>query len=220
MPKRSVGKKTGLAALLAAFGAAGAFVLSSIGDVEGGYVNHPSDPGGATNHGITERVARANGYRGHMRNLPKELANEIYFKQYVTKPNFDDVMGQRLEVGYEMIDTGVNAGQSRAAKWFQRSVNLFNRRGLDYPDLVVDGQIGPASLSAYKALERKRGKLVACQLVLRAMDTMQGAHYIRLAERSQKFEDFQVGWFRTRIRNISCVKDPQALLDRFVEGAQ
>lgn len=45
---------------------------------EGRYVNHPSDPNGATNWGITERVARANGYQGDMRTLPNlHAANNL-----------------------------------------------------------------------------------------------------------------------------------------------
>lgn len=49
---------------------------------EGGFVDHPSDPGGATNHGVTERVARQHGYTGDMRDLPLSVATTIYRKQY------------------------------------------------------------------------------------------------------------------------------------------
>ena len=52
-------------------------IIDHVLDVEGGYVNDPDDPGGATNHGITEREARAYGYEGAMRDLPRRTAREM-----------------------------------------------------------------------------------------------------------------------------------------------
>ena len=49
---------------------------------EGGYSNHPADPGGKTRYGITEAVAREVGYRGNMNELPLELAQRIYKEKY------------------------------------------------------------------------------------------------------------------------------------------
>ena len=49
-------------------------LIDSLIDREGGYSNHPADRGGPTNYGITEAVARAQGYRGHMRDLPRDEA--------------------------------------------------------------------------------------------------------------------------------------------------
>lgn len=45
---------------------------------EGGYVNNPADRGSATKYGITEAVARANGFKGNMRDLPLDVAKAIY----------------------------------------------------------------------------------------------------------------------------------------------
>ncbi|OUJ77248.1 hypothetical protein BXA17_19190, partial [Acinetobacter baumannii] len=56
---------------------------------EGGYVNNPADRGGATKFGITEAVARENGYKGNMKDLPLEFAKSIYKKQYWLEPRFD-----------------------------------------------------------------------------------------------------------------------------------
>ena len=50
--------------------------------LEGGFVNDPDDPGGATKYGITEATARAHGYTGDMRELPLDVAREIYKKSY------------------------------------------------------------------------------------------------------------------------------------------
>lgn len=57
-------------------------LLEELIDREGGYVNHPSDRGGATKYGITEAVARAHGYSGAMRDLPRAEAAAIYRRLY------------------------------------------------------------------------------------------------------------------------------------------
>ena len=49
---------------------------------EGGFSDHPSDPGGATRYGITQRVARLNGYIGDMRELPIDKAKDIARREY------------------------------------------------------------------------------------------------------------------------------------------
>lgn len=86
---------------------------------EGGYVDHPSDPGGATCWGVTERVARANGYRGHMRDLPVSLAKSIYRRQY-----WDAIRADELPptLRYAVFDATVNSGASQAIKWLQRAI--------------------------------------------------------------------------------------------------
>jgi lysozyme family protein len=58
---------------------------------EGGYVNHPADKGGPTSFGITEAVARAHGYRGPMRQLPRDEAAAIYRRLYWLRPHFDEI---------------------------------------------------------------------------------------------------------------------------------
>lgn len=75
---------------------------------EGGYVNNPADRGGATKYGITEAVARANGFKGNMRDLPLDVAKAIYRKQYWIEPRFDQVNTLSSAVAEELLDTGVN----------------------------------------------------------------------------------------------------------------
>ena len=53
---------------------------------EGGYSDHPADRGGATHFGITQAVARANGYAGHMKALPRAAAETIYRQLYWESP--------------------------------------------------------------------------------------------------------------------------------------
>ena len=65
--------------------------LISLIDREGGYADHPADKGGPTCFGVTEAVARAHGYAGPMRNLPRAEAAAIYRRIYWLRPRFDEV---------------------------------------------------------------------------------------------------------------------------------
>ena len=60
-------------------------------DVEGGYSNHKNDNGGATKYGIIEKEARKHGYTGDMRDFPKEMAKDIYKKDYYLKNRLNEV---------------------------------------------------------------------------------------------------------------------------------
>lgn len=177
-------------------------IIDGVIEIEGGYVDHPNDPGGATKYGITEAVARANGYRGHMRELPRSTAFQIYYVQYVVGPNFDDVLAIDPAVGEELVDTGVNTGQDRAALWFQKSLNSLNDRQRDYRDITEDGDVGPKTLEAFRAFKRRRGR-DATHIMLAALDIHQGHHYLTLADDNSKFESFANGWLRHRIRNVA-----------------
>ncbi|WPZ05475.1 glycoside hydrolase family 108 protein [Pelagerythrobacter marinus] len=174
-------------------------MIDGIIEREAGFVDHPSDPGGATRWGITQRVARKNGYHGDMRTLPQETAREIYKREYVAKPGFLGIAEIDPFVAEEVIDSGVNAGQFRAAKWFQQALNVLNRRGRDYADIAVDGEIGPRTLGAFKALRQRRGEAKARQLMLKTLNGLQFMHYYKLADGGTKFEDFFVGWIDHRV---------------------
>lgn len=165
---------------------------------EGKYSNHPDDTGGATMWGITERVARANGYNGDMRDLPREKAVAIYRQEYVIKPGFAAVAEIYPKVGLELFDTGVNMGPHYPSEWLQRCLNVFNRLAKDYGDIAVDGAIGPKTVSALRAFRYRRGQ-EGEEVMLKALNCLQGARYIDLAERRQKNESFVYGWIRTRI---------------------
>lgn len=181
----------------ASVGAAALAILAGVFAIEGGYSDHAEDPGGKTNHGITEQVARDNGYQGDMRELPKEFAEQIYVGQYVAAPGFDKVIAMSPAVGEKLVDAGINAGPGRAARWFQQALNQLSRGGADFPQVGADGQIGPKTLAAYQALERKRGRLKACELVLKLVDAQQGAHYLSLNKPA-----FIVGWTEARLQNV------------------
>lgn len=174
-------------------------ILASVILIEGGYSNNPLDPGGETKYGITARVAREYGYTGSMKDLSLEKANEIYTAMYVKGPRFDLVLEQSPAIGHKLIDAGINVGTARISKWFQQSLNAYSRGGTDYPKIKEDGSIGPATLAAYKSLEETRGKVLACSLVLKALDSLQGSYYLSLTH----MPAFTTGWMDKRIQSIS-----------------
>ena len=87
-------------------------IIEGILGKEGGYVDHPSDKGGPTRWGITQTTARAHGYTGDMRNLPRETAKQIRLSDYWTGPRFDQVAALSTLLADELCDTGVNMGPS------------------------------------------------------------------------------------------------------------
>lgn len=170
-------------------------VIGNILAAEGGYVDDPDDSGGETNFGITVAVARRFGYKGGMREMSTGDAFEIYSALYWDKVKADDLLLLSSAVCEEVVDTGVNMGTGRAGKFLQRCLNVLNRRGSLYRDLVVDGGIGPATISALRAYLDRRDE----QTLVKALNCMQGAKYIELAERREKDERFVYGWLKNRV---------------------
>lgn len=166
---------------------------------EGGYVNNPVDRGGATKFGITEAVARTNGFKGSMKDLPLDVAKAIYKKQYWTAPRFDQVNTISSEVAEELLDTGVNCGTGFAKPLLQRALNLLNNQGkAGFPDLVIDGVYGSETLRALKTYLAKRGK-EGEKVLVRVLNIMQGQRYIEICERNPSQEQFFYGWISNRI---------------------
>lgn len=166
---------------------------------EGGFSNRPGDAGGPTCFGITEAVARAHGYAGAMRQLPRPEAARIYQRLYWLRPRFDEVAKRSRRVATELFDTGANMGPSVAATFLQRVLTALNRNGADYPDLVPDGRIGAQTLAALDAFLSKRGPASGETVLLRALEALQGERYLRLAERRPANEAFLYGWLANRI---------------------
>lgn len=103
---------------------------------EGGYSNNPADPGGETNHGVTKRVAQANGYTGAMIDLRVDQAKAIYAKLYWMPIHADTLPA---DLRYTVFDAAVNSGVTQAVKWLQRALNVHD-----------DGVIGPITLAGAK----------------------------------------------------------------------
>lgn len=122
-----------------------AHALSHVLIHEGGYVNHPRDPGGATNKGVTQRVyddwRRKQGKSPRsVRDIEASEIGAIYRREY-----WDKVRGDDLPAGvdYAVFDFAVNSGVSRATKYLQAVVGV-----------AQDGVIGPATLAAVAASPR------------------------------------------------------------------
>jgi lysozyme family protein len=123
--------------------------LASLKEVlrhEGGYVNHPKDPGGATNRGVTQ--ATYDGYRRLKRQLPRSVkfivdaeVADCYKQLY-----WDKVCGDALPRGidFAVFDAAVNSGPAKGELWLQQAIN----RVAGKRRLKEDGQLGPASIDA------------------------------------------------------------------------
>ncbi len=127
---------------------------------EGGYSNHPSDPGGETMWGVTIAVARANGYSGPMRDLPVDVAKAIYRRLYWDAARADDLPPA---VRYAVFDAAVNSGVRQAAIWLQRAVGVSD-----------DGRIGPQTLTAARAAHPDTLRRRMLGFRLSAMTDMKG----------------------------------------------
>jgi lysozyme family protein len=112
---------------------------------EGGWADHPADPGGATMKGVT--LATYSDWLGRsaskdeLRNIPNQHIQEIYKKRY-----WDAVCGDDLPAGvdYVVFDMAVNSGPGRAAKMLQAAVGA-----------TSDGKIGPKTLEIVKNHDAK-----------------------------------------------------------------
>jgi lysozyme family protein len=112
---------------------------------EGGFVNNPKDPGGATNWGVTKAVWEA--WVKHpvtvddMKQLTQDQVKPLYKKNY-----WDAVHGDDLPIGLDFLvfSFGVNAGTGRSIKILQTSLGT-----------VADGQIGPNTLKKIQEADAK-----------------------------------------------------------------
>lgn len=179
-------------------------IIEQILDEEGStYSNNPADSGGPTKYGITQSTLSA--WRGHactaddVRSLLMDEAAKIYRERYYTQPGFDKVAAISPAIAFKLTDAGVNIGVATASLFLQRALNVFNQGGTLYPDLKADGSIGPVTLSALSTYLAKRGK-DAETVMLRALNDLQGARYIGLAESREKDESFVYGWLLQRVQ--------------------
>ncbi len=135
---------------------------------EGGFSDHPDDPGGATMKGVTQRVY--DGYRSRkglpvrsVKRLETAELQDIYRTLYWNK-----IEGDELPAGldYCVFDAAVNSGIIQSGKWLQRAVNKLGGT------LTVDGIIGPATLHAAELIEPQPIADTMCSLRLAMLKTL------------------------------------------------
>lgn len=148
---------------------------------EGGYVNHPRDPGGATNQGVTQRVYDAyrtlkGRPRQSVRNMVADEVADIYTRQY-----WNLVRGDDLPAGldYAVFDFAVNSGPARAIRYLQSVVGLV---GDD-----IDGLIGMGTLAAVNKAVEKDEEAVITALCDKRLAFVRGL---------DTFDVFGKGWTR------------------------
>ncbi len=163
---------------------------------EGGYVNDPDDAGGETYRGIARRYnPQWEGW--DLIDDTKPNIDGVQLDPYVRKfyeerywdVNLLDEFPQ--SVANEMFDTGVNMGIGRAAKFLQESLNYLNRNEGLFMDLVVDGDIGPASMNGLMALKPDDEAIL-----LTMLNVCQGRHYMEYMKKSPTQEKYARGWFK------------------------
>ena len=138
---------------------------------EGGYVDHPKDPGGETKYGIAKRSHP----KENIKSLTKKRAEEIYYDEYWVPSKAPYIPHDIQDTFFDMV---VNMGQRRAVKILQKACNSKNC------GLVVDGLIGKNTIRASKKIDASR---------LRVFRIL---FYTDLIRRKPSLETFIVGWIR------------------------
>lgn len=152
---------------------------------EGGFVNHPNDPGGATNWGITQAVYEK--FKGRkvtleeMRKMPKSDAIAIYKQEYWDRVRGDSI--RSYKVAFALFDQAINRGVSASVKQAQKVTGM-----------IQDGIIGPATLNAINSMTEKEflEKYLAESI----------AAYRAIVARRPASADFLEGWLN-RVDSIS-----------------
>ena len=180
--------------------------------IECSYDNNPNDKGGETCWGIARNYhpkwqgwGRVEGLKRTCMDgdsvdekaLAKLLANDPLIlkaaKEFYKKEFWDKVKGDSIEhqfVANEVFDTAVNMSPKRAIEFLQKSLNKLNRNEDYYPDMVVDGMIGPTTLNALRVF-------LARDSVGYLLKSQNGFQFEYYAENSS--EDFFRGYLNKRL---------------------
>lgn len=149
-------------------------ILVKLLEHEGGYVNHPRDPGGETNLGVTRKSWEE--YIGHrakedaIRNLTANDVREFYRRKY-----WDKIRGDSMNpaIAYCVFDAAVNSGPGRASKWLQEAVGA-----------SPDGVVGPNTLRMVEAASAASVINKICDIRLEFLQSL------------PTFDAFGKGWTR------------------------
>lgn len=169
--------------------------------IEGKYVNNKLDRGGETNFGITHITAAEHkaelvkrfGWDGTMRNLTFDMAYWIYDTAWWQRMRCDEIHAIHPFLADRVFDLAINGGRGLGVKTMQRILNACNRQGKDYSDITADGGVGRLTLDALRSYVAKRGQS-GIETFVQYQLSLQGAHYITLAEKDVTQEEFVNGW--------------------------
>ena len=130
-----------------------------------------------------------------MRHLPRDVAVKIYATEYWDSVRGDDLLSISEALAAEVVDTAVNCGPGIASEFLQRQLNVLNRRGSIYADIIVDRNIGSRTIAAVNAYAQSR----EVDVLVRGLNCLQGALYTELCERREADEDNFYGWLKHRV---------------------
>jgi lysozyme family protein len=168
-------------------------IVSTILKEGSAYTNNPVDRGGPTKWGVTQ-VMFSKYYPGRsVETCMYDEAYNVYMKEFWIKPKWDQIDAIDSVLAYRMFDWGVNSGPSRPVQALQRALNVLNQQGKDYPDVTVDGALGPATIGALRSLVGKRGT-DGVKVIRGMVQSLQSVFYIELAEKTPSQETFEYGW--------------------------
>ena len=162
--------------------------------VEGGYSNDKADKGGKTKYGIIEVEARKYGYKGDMKDLTKDIAEDIYKNKYYLSNNLDKIKDKR--VALSIADWTINSG-SWGLKKAQQTINI-----LKGDILAVDGVLGEKSIQAINSINP--------EMFLNQYHELQRKFYKAIVDNNPSQSVFLKGWLNRVTRKEEYIKNMEA----------
>jgi lysozyme family protein len=149
---------------------------------EGGYVNHPNDPGGETNKGIIKSVY--DSYRKEkglsirsVKEITDKEIKDIYYNKYWLLGKCEDIARISLKLAIVHFDTCVNTGVTQSAKFLQRSLKVKN-----------DGKIGKGTLKALQDTYKEE--------IINDYIQQRENFYTLISNKNTKLKVFLKGWLK------------------------
>lgn len=169
---------------------------------EGGYANNVKDRGGETYKGIARKFWQSwqgwkliDQHKAQTKSFESLLEQDAELQSNVLafyKANFWNALSldqvQNQPIANELFDTSVNMSVVTGATFAQRSLNVLNRCGKLYPDVLVDGQLGPKTIQVINAHPDPKQ-------LLKVLNVLQGAKYVAICEADPSQEIFMNSWF-------------------------
>lgn len=165
---------------------------------EGGFVNNPNDPGGATNKGIT--ISTLSDWLGieasvdDVKNISNDVVSAIYGQNY-----WNPVAGDHLKsqaVATAIFDLGVNTGPTTSIRMAQACASIISGQRIS-----IDGLMGPGSIAAINTIIDEEEFIMAF-----ASSTLN--HYVDLIRKNASLKVFLNGWRNRAFRYITLLDDP------------